>query len=83
MYRFVLLSIGFNLNKVYLYLTFSPSVWVCLLLLHCADGAFQEEVSVQSVRACVIAPVAALKQKQQMFYVPHLLLIPSDDGTVY
>lgn len=24
MYRFVLLSVGFNLNMVYLYLTFSP-----------------------------------------------------------
>lgn len=26
MYRFVLLSVGFNLNMVHLYLTFSPSV---------------------------------------------------------
>lgn len=75
MYRFVLLSIGFNLNMVYLYLTFSP-LSVSLLLLRCAGGAFQEEASIQPVYACVVVPVAALKTKAaDVLCVPPFLLI--------
>lgn len=44
MYRFVLLSIGFNLNMVYLYLTCSPLSQS--FVLHYAVGGFQEEASI-------------------------------------
>lgn len=83
MYRFVLLSIGFNLNMVYLYLTFSP-LSVSLLLLHCAVGAFEEEASLRPVCAGVTVPVAALKRKaEDVLCVPPFLLMQSDGGTVH
>lgn len=50
MYRFVLLSIGFNLNMVYLYLTFSPLSQS--FVLHYAVGGFQEEASFKPV--CIV-----------------------------
>lgn len=49
MYRFVLLSIGFNLNMIYLYLTFVPrrqSVFVTLCW-----GGFRKK---PSVSCCVL-----------------------------
>lgn len=53
MYRFVLLSVGFNLNMVYLYLTFSPHSHSVsqLFVLHYAGGGFQEEASIKPVCA--------------------------------
>lgn len=62
MYRFVLLSIGFNLNMVYLYLTFSPlsqsvsqSVVVCVTLSMLVVGFRKKPPLSLYVLVCVAA----------------------------
>lgn len=78
MYRFVLLSINFNLNMVYLYLTFSPlseSV-SCYTMLVVAGR------SLHSVGVCLYDCLSCcfLKTRAAHFCVPPFLLIQSEYG---
>lgn len=77
MYRFVLLSIGFNL-MVYLYLTFSPPSCRLLFVLHYAGVGFQESASVQPVCARVIICAAALRWRATDSSFTCLLYVPGE-----